>query len=282
MKPAPFEMARPRALTEVLDLLSSHSDAKLLAGGQSLVPLMNLRMATPEFLIDLGQVGGLTGISVANGELRIGAMARQKDLFDHPLVELHAPLVAAAMPYVGHVQTRNRGTAGGSVAHADPAAELPLVVTALNGTLIAQSKRGVREIPGHEFFVDALTTALDSDELLTEIRLPSAPKGARVAFWEFARRHGDFAIASAAVQLSRLDHGIELKAALGGVGSRPHVCRELSEAFAAGTPGSDRVAKLIEHEIALLQPQSDLQASAEYRRHLARVSLTKCLQQVVT
>jgi 2-furoyl-CoA dehydrogenase FAD binding subunit len=282
MKPAPFEMVRPRALAEVLELLSSHHDAKLLAGGQSLVPLMNLRMATPALLIDLGQVGGLTGISVVDGELRIGAMTRQKDLFDHPLVESYAPLVAAAMPHVGHVQTRNRGTVGGSLAHADPAAELPLVVAALNGRLIAQSRGGVREIPGHEFFVDALTTALAPDELLTEIRLPSAPEGARIAFREFARRHGDFAIAAAAVQFSRLEDGIELKAALGGVGSIPHACRELNEAFAAGTPGPECIAKLIEHEIALLQPQSDLQASAEFRRHLARVALTECLRKVVT
>jgi CO/xanthine dehydrogenase FAD-binding subunit len=280
MKPATFELARPRDLAEVLDLLSSHPDAKIIAGGQSLVPLMNLRMSTPSMLIDLGQVGGLAGISMVDGELRIGAMTRQKDLFGHPLIESSAPLIAAAMPHVGHVQTRNRGTVGGSLAHADPAAELPLVVTALNGILVAQSKRGTREIEGRAFFVDALTTALAPDELLTEIRLLPAPKNTRVAFREFARRHGDFAIAAAAVQFSPLKSGFELKTAIGGVGSVPYICRELSAAFAKTIPGADRIANLIEREIASLHPQADLQASAEYRRHLARVALTECLHEV--
>ena len=278
MKPSPFEMVCPNALNEVLDLLALHADAKVLAGGQSLVPMMNLRLVQPELLIDLNRVRGLSDISFADGELRIGAMVRQKALFGHPLVERHSPLIAAAMPHIGHVQTRNRGTIGGSIAHADPAAELPLVVAALNGTLVVQSKRGVRKISADSFFVDGLTTTLESDELLTEIRLPSAPVGISVAFREFARRHGDFAIASACVQLSDR----ELVAALGGVGGRPHICRDLSEAFSRGCPGSDRLSTLIAHEVGLLQPQSDLQASAEYRRHLACLALTKCLQQVMS
>jgi CO/xanthine dehydrogenase FAD-binding subunit len=281
MKPASFEMARPRDLAEVLYLLSSHQDAKVIAGGQSLVPMMNLRIATPSMLIDLSRVGGLTGVSLADGQLRIGAMTRQKDLFGHPLVESAAPLIAAAIPYIGHVQTRNRGTIGGSLAHADPAAELPLVVVALDGTLVAKSQRGSREIPAKTFFVDALTTALAPDELLTEIKLPQAPKGARAAFREFARRRGDFAIASAAMQLVRHEGCCELKASIGGVGPVPHACRELSAGFADGVPGPDRLAALIENEIALLEPQSDLQAGAEFRRHLARVALTDCLQKVI-
>lgn len=132
--------------------------------------------------------------------------------------------------------------------------------------------------PADAFFVDALTTALEPDELLTEIRLPSARTGVRVAFWEFARRHGDFAIASACVQLS----GRELMAALGGIGTRPYVCRDLSEAFSSGRQDPDRIVEFVEHEVARLQPQSDLQASAEYRRHLARLALCKCLQQVMS
>jgi CO/xanthine dehydrogenase FAD-binding subunit len=278
VKPSYFEMARPSALTEVLDLLASRADAKVLAGGQSLVPMMNLRLVQPEFLIDLSRVGGLSDISLAEGELRIGAMVRQKALLGDPLIERHAPLIAATMPYVGHVQTRNRGTVGGSIAHADPAAELPLVVAALNGTLVVQSRRGARKIPADAFFIDALTTALKADELLMEIRLPSARTGVRVAFREFARRHGDFAIASACVQLS----SGELMAALGGVGGRPHICRDLSEAFSRGVPNPDRITTLIEHEVGLLQPQADVQAGAEYRRHLAALALAKCLQQVMS
>jgi CO/xanthine dehydrogenase FAD-binding subunit len=278
VKPPYFEMARPTELSEVLDLLAAHADAKVLAGGQSLVPMMNLRLVQPEFLIDLSRVGGLSDISFADGELRIGAMVRQKALLDHPLIERHAPLIAAAMPYVGHVQTRNRGTVGGSIAHADPAAELLLVVAALDGTLVVQSRRGTRGIPAKAFFIDALTTALEADELLTEIRVRSPPIGARVAFCEFARRHGDFAMASACVQLSDR----ELVAALGGVGGRPHICRDLSETFSRGHPDPDHVTTLIAHEVGLLQPQADLQASAEYRRHLACLALTKCLQQVMS
>jgi carbon-monoxide dehydrogenase medium subunit len=281
MKPAPFEMVRPRDLAEVLDLLSSHEDVKVIAGGQSLVPMMNLRIATPSMLIDLNRVGGLAGISLEGGQLCIGAMTRQKELFGYSLIESSAPLIAAAIPHIGHVQTRNRGTFGGSLAHADPAAELPMVVAALGGTLVAQSRRGSREIAVQDFFVDALTTVLDPDELLTEIRLPRAPEGARVAFREFARRHGDFAIASAAVQLSWLDGSCELKAAIGGVGSVPHACRALSAGFADGVPDQDCLAALIENEIAWLEPQSDLQAGAEFRRHLARVALTDCLQKVI-
>jgi CO/xanthine dehydrogenase FAD-binding subunit len=278
VKPSWFELARPGELSEVLDLLATHADAKVLAGGQSLVPMMNLRLVQPDFLIDLSRVGGLSDISVADGELRIGAMVRQKALLGNPLIERHAPLIAAAMPYVGHLQTRNRGTVGGSIAHADPAAELPLVVAALDGTLIVQSRRGAREISARAFFIDALTTALEADELLTEIRLPTPRTGVRVEFCEFARRHGDFVIASACVQ--RSDR--ELVAALGGVGGRPHICRDLCEAFSRGIPDPDRVTTLIAHEVGLLQPQSDLQASAEYRRHLAGLALTKCLQQVMS
>jgi CO/xanthine dehydrogenase FAD-binding subunit len=278
VKPSHFELARPGALSEVFDLLASHAGAKILAGGQSLVPMMNLRLLQPDVLIDLSRLSGLSDISFTDGQLRIGAMVRQKALLGNPLVERHAPLLAAAIPHIGHVQTRNRGTVGGSIAHADPAAELPLVVAALNGTLVAQSKRGVREIPADAFFVDALTTALQPDELLTEIRLPSACAGARVAFREFARRHGDFAIASACMQLS----GGELTAALGGIGVRPFICRDLSSAFSNGGPDADRISDLIEREVALLQPQADLQASAEYRRHLARLALTRCLQQVTS
>jgi carbon-monoxide dehydrogenase medium subunit len=182
VKPSYFEMARPGELNEVLDLLAAHTDAKVLAGGQSLVPMMNLRLVQPEFLIDLSRVDGLSEISVADGELRIGAMVRQKALLGNPLIERHAPLIAAAMPHVGHLQTRNRGTVGGSIAHADPAAELPLVVAALDGALVVQSRRGARKIPANAFFMDALTTALEADELLTEIRLPSPRIGVRVAF----------------------------------------------------------------------------------------------------
>jgi CO/xanthine dehydrogenase FAD-binding subunit len=283
MKPSPFELLRPERLTDVLDLLSTHDDAKLIAGGQSLMPLMNLRMAAPAVLIDLNRVEGLAGITLEGAMLRIGAMTRQKNLFGHPLIESHAPLIAAAMPHVGHVQTRNRGMVGGSLSHADPAAELPLVMTTLRATFVIQSARGMREIAAGTFFVDALTTAIEPDEVLTEVKIPVAPGGTRVAFREYARRHGDFAIAAAAVQVSNADGAVALRAGLGGVAPTPLACDELSAALSGGdgvTKG--RLSEFVEAEIARLDPQTDLQASGDYRRTLARLALTDCLREVMS
>ncbi len=283
MKPAPFDVARPRELSEVLDLLSSHRGARVIAGGQSLIPLMNMRLATPALLIDLGRVNGLAGISRNASEVRIGSMTRQKDLQTDLFIVSSAPLIAAAIPFVGHVQTRNLGTIGGSLAHADPGAELPLVMSALNATIIAQSKRGMRVIAAEDFFLGSFKTNLSPDELLTEIRLPSAPAGTRVAFREFSRRHGDLALAAAAAQLSCEDGGaVTLRAAIGGIGSVPHVCHRLSAEFRNGVPSESLIANTIEKEIALLRPQPCLQASVDYRRHLASLALFECVRKVIS
>ncbi len=281
MKPPPFALVRPRSVPEALEALASDPEAKLIAGGQSLVPLLNLRMTAPSLLVDLNGIDGLADVILVDNELRIGAMTRHKDLLVHPLIATAAPLIAAAMPHVGHVQTRNRGTIGGSLAHADPAAELPLAIAALDGVLVAISRRGSRHIRAGDFFADALTTALEADEMLVEVRLPAAVPGTRVAFREFSRRHGDFAIAAAAVQAASAGDAMVVKAALGGVAPVPHVCRELAAGFAEGTPDPDRLAQLIAHEISLLDPQTDLQASGAYRRHLAHLALTEALQKVL-
>ncbi len=282
MKPAPFDMVRPESLQEALHLLATVPDARIIAGGQSLVPLLNLRMAMPAMLIDINRVGGLSGVALVGEELHIGAMTRQKDLFDNPMVAAHAPLVAKAMPNVGHVQTRNRGTVGGSLAHADPAAELPLVMTALDATLILESVRGTRSIKARSFFVDALTTSLASDELLIKVCIACAPAGTRAAFREFARRHGDFAIAAAAVQRTVTDAaGVSLRAALGGVGPLPKACERLEAIAADGVGSPDVLAAMVDEEIRCLEPQADLQATAEYRRTLARIALQDCLAEVL-
>ena len=281
MKPAPFDMVRPNTIDEVLELLSEHKDVKLIAGGQSLVPLMNLRMATPSLLVDLNRVEKLSGINLDADGLRIGAMVRQNDLLSDPLISLHAPLLARATTNVGHVQTRNRGTLGGSLAHADPAAELPLAIVTLDAILVAASKRGIRLISGSSFFVDVFTTDLAADELLTEIRVSLSPHSdTRVAFKEYAVRHGDFAIASAAAQLKSYQHGPQLRAALGGVAPTPVFCQRLSSQFSRELSDS-ALQKLIAEEITLLDPQSDLQASSDHRRRLAGLALTECLQQVL-
>lgn len=279
MKPARFDIYQPRELETALELLARHGgDAKILAGGQSLVPLMNLRMATPAMLIDINRVAGLSGVRRDDGRIRIGAMTRQKALLGDDLIAQHTPLLAKAMLHVGHVQTRSRGTVGGSLAHADPAAELPLVMVTLDAAFTVQSVRGTRTVAARRFFRDALTTDLAPDELLAEIHVPVAPVGSRTAFREFARRHGDFAIAAAGVQRSA--NGATLAAGLGGVGAVPHFCARLTGA-AAGRSDRRGLDELVRAEIEDIVPLSDQHASADYRRVLAALALTDCLEEVL-
>jgi carbon-monoxide dehydrogenase medium subunit len=279
VKPARFELHRPRDLAEALALLARHDgEAKVLAGGQSLVPLMNLRMAAPGIVIDINGVAELAGIRRDGDRIRIGAMTRQKALLTDSLVTQHLPLLTKAMAHVGHVQTRSRGTVGGSLCHADPAAELPLVMTTLGARLIAESARGRRTIPARQFFRDALATDLATDELLVEIELPVARAGSRTAFREYARRHGDFAIAAAAVQWSAED--ATLAAGLGGVGVVPHFCGRLTGATVARRDRQGLEA-LVREEIEGIVPLSDLHAGADYRRTLAALALADCLEEVL-
>jgi CO/xanthine dehydrogenase FAD-binding subunit len=279
VKPAPFEMHRPRELAEVLSLLATHGeDAKLIAGGQTLVPLMNLRLAMPETVIDLGRVQGLAGVRREGDRLVVGAMTRQRALLDDPLVAECAPLLARAVPHIGHVQTRSRGTVGGSLAHADPAAELPLVMVTLDAEIIARSARGPRTIAAKDFFIDALTTDLAADEVIIEVHLPVAAPGTRASFREYARRHGDFAIVAAAVQCAGgAGAPGDLRIALGGVQATPYRCIKLAEAISANGFDPATAEADVRAELAALQPLSDLQASAEYRRDLAAVCLLEAL-----
>jgi CO/xanthine dehydrogenase FAD-binding subunit len=279
VKPAPFELHRPRHLAEVLQLLSEHDgEVRLLAGGQSLVPMMNLRLVGFSHLVDLNRVADLAYVQVEGDNLRIGAMMRQQALLNDPLVARHAPLLAAALPNIGHVQTRSRGTLGGSLSHADPSAELPLVCVTLGATFQVRSQRGERSIAAADFFEDAMLTCLAADEVLTEVSLPIAPAGSRVAFREYARRHGDFAMASAAAQLSASG---ELRVGLGGVNSVPFVCADLGRELSRDRQQLARLDDLIAHEVSKLQAMSDIQADAEYRRVLAAVLLNDCLREVM-
>jgi CO/xanthine dehydrogenase FAD-binding subunit len=278
LKPAQFDFFRPGTLDEVFELLNRFGDdARLIAGGQSLVPMMNLRMARPAVLIDLVAVG-LSGIRLEETTVRIGAMTRQSDLLTDATVRRHLPLVASAANHIGHFQTRSRGTVGGSLAHADPSAELSLVMVTLGASLRLQSMRGERLVPASEFFVDALTTVISEGEVLTEIIVPVSPGDCKICFREFARRHGDFAIASAAVQLSLSDKSVV--AGLGALGRVPHLCRELCAALSAETFDLDGMKRLVAHELAGIEPISDLSGTGEYRRHVAAVLLLECLQEV--
>ena len=234
MKPAPFEYAAPRSLDEALGLLGDES--KALAGGQSLMPLLNLRLARPELIVDLGGVPDLAHLRRSGGVLRIGALSRQAVLERSGLVQRHWPLLAQAVRQAGHPQTRSRGTVGGSAAHADPSAELPVAFAALGARFHVRSARGPRTLAAADFFLGRLTTALEPDELLVEIEVPPMPAGARSAFVEYARTHGDFAIAGAAVV--RAPEGGSAIALL-GAGPAPVRPGEAERALAAGADPSD-------------------------------------------
>jgi CO/xanthine dehydrogenase FAD-binding subunit len=216
VKPAPFDYAAPRSLDEALGLLGE--DAKPLAGGQSLVPFLNFRLARPELLVDVNGLSELAGIGRDDGALRIGALTRQSELERSELVAAGWPLLTKAVRYVGHPQIRNRGTVGGSVAHADPAAELPVALAALDARFVARSPRGRRTLTAGELFLGPLTTALEPDELLVEIEVPPMPDGAASAFVEHARTAGDFAIAGAAAVVAPAQHAA---VALLGAGPTP-------------------------------------------------------------
>jgi carbon-monoxide dehydrogenase medium subunit/2-furoyl-CoA dehydrogenase FAD binding subunit len=276
MKPAAFELFRPQSLDEALHLLAGHDDARLLAGGQSLVPLLNFRLATPGVIIDLNRVGELSGIWLDGRTLRIRAMTRQQELIENPLVAQHAPLLAAATRRVGHVQTRSRGTVGGSLAHADPSAELPAALVALDAQLKIRSVRGTRNTPVRAFFRDALVSDLAPDEILVEIVVPCAGASARHSFHELARRHGACAIVAAA----QCDPP-EISVALAGLEATPRLCTQLMDFLRGSRLSRDGIEAAIERELAAVTANSDLQASGEFRIHLARVLLRDCLNEVL-
>jgi CO/xanthine dehydrogenase FAD-binding subunit len=278
MKPAAFDMVRPETLEEALRVLAANADdAKLLAGGQSLVPTMNFRLAAPKVLIDLNRVSGLSGVRRDGDWLRVGAMTRQAELLENPLVAAHAPLLKQALVHVGHVQTRSRGTIGGSIVHADPSAELPLVMTVLDAVYTIERAGWRRTAKTADFFIDALVTGIDADEILTEIAIPLAPDGARHEFREYARRHGDFAIVAVACQYA--PPGLAI--GIGGLEAVPRRCRVLEAALAERRTEPQELSELIQAELAAAHPLSDLQAGGDYRRQLAAVLVADVLAEVL-
>lgn len=287
MKPAPFKYLAPRTLDEALAYLAEHGyDAKPLAGGQSLVPAMNFRLATPAVLVDLNRVDELFFIRPGeDGGLRIGAMTRQAQLERDALIAERAPLIKETMPYVAHPQIRNRGTYGGSLAHADPAAELPAVTVALNGRLRVQSQRGERWVPAEEFFVGLFTTVLEPDELLVEIALPPLPPRTGWAFAEVSRRHGDFALvgAAAVVTLDESGRCAAVRLVYTGVGEGPVLSSSAAHVL-QGTVPDEQAIREAAHQAAQkdIAPISDIHASADFRRHLAEVLGRRALIQAVS
>lgn len=265
MKPAPFAYARARSLDDVFAALDAHGDqAKLLAGGQSLIPTLNLRLSAPALLLDINGLAALRGIAVEGGVLRIGALTRHAELGADPLVAYHAPLLTQAVPHIAHAAIRNRGTIGGSVALADPAAELPACMLALDAVIVAQSCDGERRIAAADFFLGLYETALRASELIVALEIPLPAAGQRAALVELARRHGDYAIVGLAAVL-RADAA---RLAWFGVGGVPTRSLRAEAAFARGDIKAAQDA-LAED----LDPPGDLHGPPEFRRHLARVLL---------
>jgi aerobic carbon-monoxide dehydrogenase medium subunit len=223
VKPSPFVLHVPRTLPHALDLLAGTDNCRVLAGGQSLMPMLNMRLAAPDHLIDLNRIDELAHVRDERDEIVIGAMTRQRDIEFSPLIATRLPLLQEAILHVGHRQTRNRGTVGGSLCHLDPAAELPMVMMAFDATLVMQSARGSRTLPMAQFAEGMMTTALQADEMLTQIRVKPWPPSHGARFIEFARRHGDFAVVSAAAMIELDSRGRIARAALalGGAAATP-------------------------------------------------------------
>lgn len=276
MKPAPFEYHRPASLAETFDLLDRYGDdGRILAGGQSLVPALNLRMATPRAVIDINRLPDLDGIAATPEGLAIGALVRQEALERSPLVRGHAPLLAAAVPHIGHTAIRARGTVGGSLALADPAAELPACMVALDATIRVAGRAGRREMAAADFFRGIYTTALGPGEIVTEVLLPRAPAEWRWGLDELARRHGDFALAGLAAGLRVTDGATETRLVFFGVGGGPVRAGRAEAAMAARPVGADTLAAAARALDGDLDPPGDIHGSPALRRHLAAVLLAR-------
>ncbi len=277
MKPPSFEYVAPHSLDEAIASLAEYGDtAKVLAGGQSLVPLLNMRLAGPDVLIDVNNVRELGGLSTWNGGISIGALVRQSALEHADIARQRAPLLVEATALVGHPAIRHRGTVGGSLAHADPAAELPAAMLALEAQLVVRGARAQRSMSADEFFLGNLTTALGPDELLTEIRVPGVPARTGSAFLEMSRRVGDFAVCGVAALVSLNDSGRvdRVRVALCGVGSGPTRARQVEQALKGELPSGPALEQAAQRVRDEIDPASDVHGSAAYRSKLA-VTMTR-------
>ncbi len=275
MKPAPFAYQKARSLDDAVALLAANKDARLLAGGQSLIATLNMRLSAPTMLIDINGIGGLDGIALKDGTVEIGALVRHVQAERSDVIAKHAPLIARAMPHIAHVAIRNRGTLGGSIAFADPAAELPACLLALDGEVEATGRQGKRIIKAAKFFKGLFETALEPDEMLTAIRLPAADKDSRAGFAELARRHGDYAIVGLAAAARASGKGLsDVRLAFFGVSNTPVRAKEAEAALAKGD---------VDAAIAALdlEPHDDVQATAAVKKHLAGVLLRRVAAQLM-
>jgi aerobic carbon-monoxide dehydrogenase medium subunit len=279
VKPVDFDLHQPATVEEVLTLLARHADdARVLAGGQSLVPLLNFRLARPGHVIDIGRLSALGNLDETPAGLVVGAMVRQSRAERSSAVGARCPLLAAALPWIAHPPIRSRGTVCGSLAHADPAAELPAVAVALDATFVAVSARGRREIAAADFYQGYLTTALRPDELLAAVRFPAAAPGTGAAFCEVSRRRGDFAMAGAGAQVTLEDGAIaDARICFSGVAAVPLRCAGSEQALLGSRADLGTLRLAADAAASILDPADDLHATAGYRKHVAGVLLRRAV-----
>ncbi|MFC5994673.1 FAD binding domain-containing protein [Pseudonocardia hispaniensis] len=284
MKPAPLDYVRATSVAHAVQVLADNDgDAKVLAGGQSLVPLLAMRLAQPTVLVDLGSLDELSYVRDEGSHLEIGAMTRTRTVETSQLVAEAVPLLPAALSHVGHVPIRNRGTVGGSTAHADPAAELPAVLRALDANIVVAGPSGSRTIGAADFFEGFLATALAPEEIITALRVPKSARGTRVAVQEFARRHGDFAIVAVftAVELGANGEIADARIAVAGAGQVP-VRASAAEALLSGQEASPTLLRAAAAEVAAAtRPLDDIHATADYRKKITAVLARRCLEQAL-
>jgi carbon-monoxide dehydrogenase medium subunit len=270
--PSKFDYVRAASVDEAIGVLASNpDDAKLLAGGHSLLPLMKLRLATPSLLIDVGRLRDLSYVRADGDHIAIGALSRHRDLEVNPLLQEHLPMLAHVAGQVGDPQVRHRGTIGGSVAHGDPASDLPAALLALDTTFVVRGPSGERHVPAHEFHVGFLETAMSPDEMLVEMRVPKKT-GSRWSFQKFNRRAQDWAIVGVAAVRDNGSTAVSLI----NMGPIPRRASGVESAISSGTPAAEASANADQHT----EPSSDLNASSEFRRHLARVLVHRALREV--
>ncbi len=282
MKPAQFDYYCPKTVDEALILLEeSGFDGKIIAGGQSLVPIMNMRLSTPDCLIDINRLQDLDFIDYEEGLVKIGTLTRQNRVETSDLIRQHIGLLSEAVPFIGHVQTRNRGTIGGSLVHADPTAEIPLALMTMGGSVQIASTDEVRTVNAEDFFVTYLTTDVMPTELLTEIHIPIWEGRVGYSFQEISRRHGDFALVASACQLSVDDQNriSDARLVLGGVEAVPLLVTEANELLQGERLTDSLLDKVASVVSEVIDPESDLHASADYRRHIAQSLSKRTLQE---
>ncbi|MBT2605215.1 xanthine dehydrogenase family protein subunit M [Bacillus sp. ISL-53] len=284
MKPAKFEFLRPATIEDAVQYLADYGeDAKIISGGQSLIPVLNMRLSTPKYLIDVSRIKELNYIKKDSSVIKIGALTRHYEVEESELVRKYCPLLTEGMKNVGHPQIRSRGTIGGSIAHADPSAELPCILSALRGEIVIIGPDGERTVPTDEFFLTYLLTSLEPTELVKEIRFPIINENHGTAFIEMTRRHGDFALVEVAsvVGIDEQGNFSSVQLAVGGAGPTPIVLEDIEDFLIGKEPTEHVIEEAVSSIKDYLDPEGDLHSSAEYRIHLASVLTKRALQTAI-